>query len=82
VARAQVDQGAQAELVAHSREIGRRQAVERIAAEDASPAHAAPVGGPPAAEVAEVHRALEGDQALVFHGKAQGGPGQEGVMPA
>src|SRR4030095_5542775 len=67
-ARAQVDDDADAELLADVAQVGRRQVVERVAAEEASPAHDPSVLGAVAAEVAEVEAAFELDEARARRG--------------
>src|SRR3989442_9798063 len=60
---AEVDDRRDAELVAHARDVGRCEVMERVAAVDLLPADPASVRGGVAAQVAEVEAALQVDHA-------------------
>jgi hypothetical protein len=61
--RAEVDDGADAQLVADARHVSRRQQVERVAAKEEPAPQRPPVGSGIAAEIAEVEAAFELDAA-------------------
>ena len=65
---AQIDHGAQTERF-ECRNVGRRQAVEAVGAEQRAPTCAAAISGGVAAEITKVVHGLQSDQALRFGGK-------------